>query len=179
MLSFLLLIWRAFFAVELPGIDKCRQMTQFAWESVTIDPSRIHTARESTREVRGTTSSCHFFSGKGLKLRIPKKWLGSRNKIRFPIKFANVEHLQQFLPGASLQPCTKITQSPCTNPSVSRKTQKSECTMPNSVYNAQLILNLSKYSSLYKRSRGTPFLSFFITRWDLKSKAVIKLFTHA
>lgn len=96
-------------------------------------PAGSNTAWESTREVRGTTSSHHSFSEKRLKLRIPKEWLGSRNKIRFPVKFANVEHLQQFLPGASPQPCTKFTQSSCLNPA---KPQNSECTMPNSVYNA-------------------------------------------
>lgn len=46
-------------------------------------PARSNTARESMREVRGTTSSHHLFSEKRLKLRIPKEWLGSRNKIRF------------------------------------------------------------------------------------------------
>lgn len=73
-------------------LGECNSSTQL------LIPAGSNTARESTRGVTGTTSSHHFFSEKCLKLRIPKEWLGSRNKIRFPIKFANVEHLQQFLP---------------------------------------------------------------------------------
>lgn len=153
-------------------LGECNSSTEL------LIPATSNTAWESTREVRGNTSTHHLFSEECLKLRIPKEWLGRRNKIRFPIKFANVEHLQQFLPGAAPQPCTKITQSSCLNPAVSRKPEKSECTMPNSVYNAPLILNLSLYSSLYKKSRGIPFFFIIITNRDLKSKAVIKLFTH-
>lgn len=68
-------------------LGECSSSTQL------LIPAGSNTAWESTREVRGTTSSHHFCSRareKCFKLRFPKEWLGSRNKIRFPIKFANV-----------------------------------------------------------------------------------------
>lgn len=65
----------------------------------------------------------------------PKELLGSRNKIKFPIRFANtaMNVLWQFLPRSSLQPCTNTTQFSCLNSIVSRKPQKSDCIMLNSV----------------------------------------------